>query len=26
VCQSCFLLKPRSQLADSKRQFCLDCV
>ncbi len=26
VCQSCFLLKPRSQLADEKNQFCLDCV
>jgi hypothetical protein len=26
VCQSCFLLKPRSQLADSKRKFCADCV
>jgi hypothetical protein len=26
VCQSCFLLKPRSQLADNKRQLCLDCV
>ena len=26
VCQSCFLLKPRTQLADEKNQFCLDCV
>ena len=26
VCQSCFLLKPPSQLADRKRQFCADCV
>ena len=26
VCQSCFLLKPRSQLADSKRKLCADCV
>ena len=26
VCQSCFLLKRKSQLADPKRQLCLDCV
>jgi len=26
VCQSCFLLKPPTQLADAKRRLCLDCV
>lgn len=26
VCQSCFLLKGRSQLADSEKMFCRDCV
>ena len=26
VCQSCFLVKHPSQLADKKRQFCADCV
>jgi hypothetical protein len=26
VCQSCFLVKHPSQLADSKRQWCRDCV
>ncbi|HVV37656.1 MAG TPA: DUF4193 family protein [Acidimicrobiales bacterium] len=26
VCQSCFLVKHPSQLADPKRQFCRDCV
>ena len=26
VCQSCFLVKHRSQLADSERQLCRDCV
>jgi len=26
VCQSCFLLKPQSQLADARRHLCLDCV
>ena len=26
VCQSCFLVKHLSQLADEKRQFCTDCV
>jgi hypothetical protein len=26
VCQSCFLLKPQSQLADAKRKLCNDCV
>ncbi|NNN13107.1 MAG: DUF4193 family protein [Acidimicrobiaceae bacterium] len=26
VCQSCFLVKKRSQLADPKRSFCRDCV
>src|SRR5262249_6076780 len=26
VCQSCFLLKPHSQLADDKNQYCSDCV
>ncbi len=26
VCQSCFLVKHRSQLADPKRQLCRDCV
>lgn len=26
VCQSCFLLKPQSQLADSKNLLCADCV
>ncbi len=26
VCQSCFLLKHPSQLADKKRQLCNDCV
>ena len=26
VCQSCFLVKHPSQLADEKRQLCADCV
>src|SRR5204862_5568011 len=26
VCQSCFLVKHPSQLADEKRQLCRDCV
>ena len=26
VCQSCFLLKSHSQLADEKHQYCSDCV
>ena len=26
VCQSCFLVKHPSQLADGKRQLCADCV
>ena len=26
VCQSCFLVKHPSQLADAKRQLCADCV
>lgn len=26
VCQSCFLVKHPSQLADTKRQYCRDCV
>ena len=26
VCQSCFLVKHPSQLADPDRQFCRDCV
>ena len=26
VCQSCFLVKHPSQLADAKRQLCSDCV
>ncbi len=26
VCQSCFLVKAPSQLADGKRQLCVDCV
>jgi hypothetical protein len=26
VCQSCFLVKSETQLADPKRQFCRDCV
>jgi hypothetical protein len=26
VCQSCFLVKHPSQLADPKRQYCRDCV
>jgi hypothetical protein len=26
VCKSCFLLKPKVQLADSKRMLCRDCV
>jgi Domain of unknown function (DUF4193) len=26
VCQSCFLVKNRSQLADGERQLCRDCV
>src|SRR5215212_7441359 len=26
VCQSCFLVKHPSQLADDKRQLCTDCV
>ena len=26
VCQSCFLVKNRSQLADEERQLCRDCV
>jgi hypothetical protein len=26
VCQSCFLVKHPTQLADAKRQYCRDCV
>ena len=26
VCQSCFLVKHPSQLADAKHQLCADCV
>ena len=26
VCQSCFLVKHQSQLADKERQLCRDCV
>lgn len=26
VCQSCFLVKSPAQLADAKRQLCVDCV
>lgn len=26
VCQSCFLVKHRSQMADPKRQHCQDCA
>lgn len=26
VCQSCFLVKHPSQLADARRQLCRDCV
>ena len=26
VCQSCFLLKPVTQLADKRRRLCRDCV
>jgi hypothetical protein len=26
VCKSCFLVKHRSQLADKKRMYCVDCV
>ena len=26
VCQSCFLLKRRSQLADRRKKYCRDCV
>ena len=26
VCKSCFLVKPRVQLADAKRELCRDCV
>jgi hypothetical protein len=26
VCQSCFLVKHPSQLADAKRKLCADCV
>ena len=26
VCQSCFLVKHSSQMADPKRQYCRDCV
>ncbi|MBA3655402.1 MAG: DUF4193 family protein, partial [Actinobacteria bacterium] len=26
VCQSCFLVKHPSQMADAKRQLCRDCV
>ena len=26
VCQSCFLVKHPSQLADAERQYCRDCV
>lgn len=26
VCQSCYLVKPRVQLADEKRDYCRDCV
>ncbi|MGH2676950.1 MAG: DUF4193 family protein [Actinomycetota bacterium] len=26
VCKSCFLVKHRSQLADKKRMYCVDCA
>jgi hypothetical protein len=26
VCQNCFLVKPRSQLADRRRTLCRDCA
>ncbi len=26
VCKSCYLVKPRVQLADEKREYCRDCV
>jgi hypothetical protein len=26
VCQSCFLVKHQSQLADKERQICRDCI
>ena len=26
VCKSCYLVKPRVQLADAKREYCRDCV
>ena len=26
VCRSCFLIKPRSQLADPQRLICTDCI
>ena len=26
TCQSCFLVKPPSQLADADNMYCLDCV
>ena len=26
TCKNCFLVKHRSQLADKKRMFCVDCV
>ena len=26
VCKSCYLVKPRVQMADPKREYCRDCV
>ena len=26
VCKSCYLVKPRVQLADAQREYCRDCV
>ena len=26
VCKSCYLVKPRVQMADAKREYCRDCV
>lgn len=26
ICQNCFLVRHRSQLADPKKQYCVDCV
>ncbi len=26
VCKSCYLVKPRVQMADTKREYCRDCV